>query len=358
MRWDRCILVGWLVHIGAVCAYKQVSEDTIRALGNRFPPEDYLDPYDEKGYLEPILKVRVPGTENSTDVQNHISGFFKQFEHWNVTLDSFTSDTPITTNTTFTNIIATRDPPGKEKGSAGRLVLAAHYDSKIEPEGFIGAIDSAVPCAILMYVVKTIDEALTKHWSNSRNANFGIQIIFFDGEEAFKDWTDTDSIYGARHLASRMENDHYSSTAVRKSSLDAIDTLVLLDLIGSKGTPFPSYFMETDWLHQNLRSIEKRLRGGQLSKLTSGDRKIFPNHQMFYSGIGDDHLPFLYRGVPILHLIGFPFPEVWHKISDDADHLDADTIHDWALIMSTFVAEYFELGGQMPTEAAVHRQYL
>lgn len=25
-----------------------------------------------------------------------------------------------------------------------------------------------------------------------------LQLIFFDGEEAFKEWTDTDSIYGAR----------------------------------------------------------------------------------------------------------------------------------------------------------------
>jgi glutaminyl-peptide cyclotransferase len=25
-----------------------------------------------------------------------------------------------------------------------------------------------------------------------------LQMVFFDGEEAFHDWTDTDSIYGAR----------------------------------------------------------------------------------------------------------------------------------------------------------------
>jgi len=25
-----------------------------------------------------------------------------------------------------------------------------------------------------------------------------LQLIFFDGEEAFKDWTNTDSIYGAK----------------------------------------------------------------------------------------------------------------------------------------------------------------
>lgn len=29
-----------------------------------------------------------------------------------------------------------------------------------------------------------------------------LQLVFFDGEEAFKDWTDTDSIYGARCVVS------------------------------------------------------------------------------------------------------------------------------------------------------------
>ena len=28
--------------------------------------------------------------------------------------------------------------------------------------------------------------------------NTTLQLVFFDGEEAFKDWTATDSIYGAR----------------------------------------------------------------------------------------------------------------------------------------------------------------
>jgi hypothetical protein len=29
-------------------------------------------------------------------------------------------------------------------------------------------------------------------------ADTTLQLVFFDGEEAFVDWTDTDSIYGAR----------------------------------------------------------------------------------------------------------------------------------------------------------------
>jgi hypothetical protein len=31
-------------------------------------------------------------------------------------------------------------------------------------------------------------------------ADMTLQLIFFDGEEAFVEWSDTDSIYGARYL--------------------------------------------------------------------------------------------------------------------------------------------------------------
>lgn len=31
-------------------------------------------------------------------------------------------------------------------------------------------------------------------------------MVFFDGEEALVEWTESDSLYGSRHLASRMEN--------------------------------------------------------------------------------------------------------------------------------------------------------
>lgn len=30
-------------------------------------------------------------------------------------------------------------------------------------------------------------------------ADITLQLVFFDGEEAFHEWTDTDSIYGARY---------------------------------------------------------------------------------------------------------------------------------------------------------------
>lgn len=36
--------------------------------------------------------------------------------------------------------------------------------------------------------------------------------MFFDGEEAFKDWTDADSIYGAKNLAQKLASTWYPST--------------------------------------------------------------------------------------------------------------------------------------------------
>lgn len=106
--------------------------------------------------------------------------------------------------------MATRDPPWVQPGDVGRLVLVAHYDSKLTPKDFIGATDSAVPCAMLLHVAKSIDAALTRKWADMQakgmieddlgdeDANRGVMLLFLDGEEAFHNWSDNDSLYGAR----------------------------------------------------------------------------------------------------------------------------------------------------------------
>lgn len=59
--------------------------------------------------------------------------------------------------------------------------------------------------------------------------------------------------------------------------------------------------------------------------------------------IGDDHIPFMARGVEVLHIIPTPFPRVWHHIEDDGEHLDLDTVEDWAKIVMAFAAGWMEL---------------
>ena len=70
--------------------------------------------------------------------------------------------------------------------------------------------------------------------------------------------------------------------------------------------------------------------------------------------IEDDHVPFQARGVDILHMIPTPFPAVWHKITDDGEHLDLATVEDWTKLVTAFAAEWMELEGFFQNTAAAN----
>lgn len=91
----------------------------------------------------------------------------------------------------FTNLIFTKNPHAGRK-----LVISAHYDSKYFDRGeFLAATDSAAPCAMMIDLAKALDKALE---GKTGEEDVTLQLIFFDGEEAFKVWTHTDSTYGSR----------------------------------------------------------------------------------------------------------------------------------------------------------------
>ncbi len=161
--------------------------------------------------LSPILIPRVPGTPGSLAVQQHFADFFAtQLPSWTVSYQNSTAKTPATgdRDVPFVNMVMTRDPPWTQPGDVGRLTLVAHYDSKMSPEGFIGATDSAAPCAMLLHAARSVDEALTRKWAamaaegldSGLEEEKGVQILMLDGEEAFHIWTDDDSLYGARYV--------------------------------------------------------------------------------------------------------------------------------------------------------------
>lgn len=62
-----------------------------------------------------------------------------------------------------------------------------------------------------------------------------------------------------------------------------------------------------------------------------------------YGRIEDDHVPFLNLNVPVLHLIPLPFPDVWHKASDNASALHYETIDNLNSILRVFVSNYHGL---------------
>ena len=358
-------------------AYAKLSDDRLLHI------PDAGDDFDIKNgaLLAPILKPRVPGTQGSREVLQHLVDFFHDtLPDWRLEFQNSTSTTPTSNGKEipFHNLIAIRDPPSSQPGEVGRLTMVAHYDSLQEPEGFIGAIDSAAPCAMLLHAARAIDSALTAKWKAAKyddldaldvEASKGIQIIFMDGEEAFLSWSDTDSIYGARAMAEEWENTYNPAGSSYRTNLSSIDIFVLLDLLGASNPSIPSYFLPTHWAYQAMADIEIRLRQLGLFRSSPNHSSKHPQkrakERLFLpdadkdasvfrpSGMGDDHVPFLARGVEILHLIPGSFPDVWHNkrgVPDDGEHLDMDTVEDWTKLFTAFMAEYMELNEYMHTK--------
>ena len=351
------LCLGLLLVLRTGEAYQHVSDETLKTLPR---PGDDFDIH-SGSLLSPILQPRVPGTPGHAAVLEHLASFFRtSLPKWEIEFQNSTSQTPIShgKEVPFVNLIAYRDPPGVSRGDVGRLTLVAHYDSKVEPTGFIGAIDSAAPCAMIMHAVRSIDSALEKKWAAMEQHDVdlvdehqGIQVLFLDGEEAFLEWTATDSLYGARSLAEHWDTQINPAMSTFKTPLSAISLFVLLDLLGAKKPTIQSYYPTTHWAYQNLASLEKRLRALGLMKSSGSPWFVDASknaHQVkALGGIQDDHLPFLARGVEILHLIDYApfkgFPEVWHTALDDAEHLDMETVKDWSMLMTAFAVEWMEL---------------
>lgn len=282
--------------------------------------------------LDRILVPRVVGTESHEKVKEFIAAKLRELQ-WDVELDEFEADTPIFQNLKFANIIATLNPKAERF-----LMLACHYDSKyFKEEGFLGATDSAVPCAMLINLAHVMSKHFQQHKTKT---DVSIKLVFFDGEEAFEHWTATDSIYGARHLAEKWEKENF---------LHRIDMLFLLDLLGAPDPTFYSFFRETEAWYARLAQAEVKLDDLSLLNKYQSSGTINRNPTRFFqpnsfnAGIEDDHIPFLRRNVPILHMIPVPFPDVWHKLNDDKEAVDETTVENINKILRIFVAEYLHI---------------
>ncbi|KAI5116851.1 hypothetical protein M0805_006805 [Coniferiporia weirii] len=348
-------------------SFQELSTAQIASLISTPDPTKNLDTTKRASHLSKILIPRPPDTDNNTQVKNYIVSTMRKLD-WDVEEDSFTEKTPYGMKR-FTNVIATKDPEAPRK-----VVVAAHFDSKFFPEypynQFVGATDSAVPCALMLDLAEALDPLLTRRREQLDSgliddedvAETTLQLIFFDGEEAFHDWTSTDSVYGARHLAEKWEATYIPPNTKRRlwnsvSELSTIEHLILLDLLGAKDPLVQSFFLDTAWLFDALVSAEKRL--GNAGAFVGADNAVIDTWRSFFAPrrdmhnhgfIEDDHIPFMQRGVSILHVITNPFPHVWHTLKDDASALDLETMKRWNLIMRVFMCEYLGLQPDAKTD--------
>ena len=366
-RWLIVLIVAACAHVAY--AYTLSNESLARVL--KPSAAQWIHVRSPTSLLSQILIPRVPGTQGHAEVRERLTKPFFDAKDahgrpkWHVELIPFEAPTPLGLRK-FTNIVVTRDPE-----AARKLVLAAHYDSKYYPEdspshGFVGATDSAFPCTLLVDTAMALDAQLDAYTANRTHArtsalplkdDVSLQIMFLDGEEAFHSWTSEDSLYGARQLSSlwantweqpawdslRLEQRHAVGRFAPIRRVNTIQHMVLLDLLGAPNTTVPHYFASTRHVHKHFREIEERLLATQqLWPRESVYQRIFSSERGL-AGIEDDHLPFLRQGVPVVHLIPWPFPHVWHTRQDDASALDQPTMDAWSRILRVFTAEYLGL---------------
>src|SRR5689334_14232086 len=139
------------------------------------------------------LGPRPPGSDAIVRARAYIE---EQLESsgWKVIEQEFTDQTP-RGEAKFVNLVARFGGATKPA-----FLLCSHYDTKIfEGFQFVGANDGGSSTGLLLEMARVL--ALQPNLAKK------VELVFFDGEEAFEDFSDTDGIYGSRHFAQDLAND-------------------------------------------------------------------------------------------------------------------------------------------------------
>jgi glutaminyl-peptide cyclotransferase len=210
----------------------------------------------------------------------------------NLITDTFTTNTPAGLQTMRNYIVRF---PGKKDGI---IVLASHYETNypLRDISFYGANDGAATTALLIEI--------GNHLRAHPPQGYSVWLVFDDGEEAVKEWSSADSLYGTRHLAAKWSTD---------GTLAKIKAFLVADMIADKDLNIDHVDNSTPWLLDMLKVAAKN---------TGHSASIFEYHE----AEEDDHLPFAQRGVPVLDVIDAHYGPATNATPDGFHHTEQDTL--------------------------------
>lgn len=273
-----------------------------------FPPDDAppasLDGDRAMQYVKDIVKFgpRPLGSTNHKKVEEYISSRLKGDQ---VEDDVFTADTP-EGKFPVHNIIAKY--PGTKDGI---IIVASHYDTNypLRNTSYVGANDGASSSGLLL--------ELANHLRGQQRDGYSIWLVWDDAEEAMKpDGSgglpnempfSADSLYGITHLVEKWQTN---------GTLKKVKAFILTDMIGDADLSVEKDTNSTPWLQDVVYEAAKR----------SGYQSHFFTRQM---EVGDDHVPFVKRGVPSVDLIDFIYGYnnvFWHTPQDTVDKLSPQSL--------------------------------
>lgn len=251
------------------------------------------------------------GSENHKKLEAFIHAHLRGVD---VVDDDFTANTPAG-SFPIHNIIA-KFPGTKD----GIIVVAGHYDTNypFRNNGYVGANDGGSSTAILL--------ELANQLRDRKPGGYSVWLVWTDGEEAVQQWTDTDSVYGSRHLAEVWKKD---------GTLPKIKAFLLADMIGDADLNIDQDQDSTSWLEDLVYEAATRL----------GYQSHFFAREI---AVGDDHAPFMALGVPCADLIDFDYGYnnvFWHTTQDTLDKLSPESLQ----ITGSVILETIQLLDELPS---------
>jgi Zn-dependent M28 family amino/carboxypeptidase len=266
-------------------AYVPAPSDAVNATSaSDDTPAPTIDSARAMQYVKQVVAFgpREIGSANHKKLEEYIVGHLKGDT---VEDDAFIADTP-EGKLAVRNIIAKY--PGKRDGI---IVIAGHYDTNypLRNVGYVGANDGGSSTALLL--------ELANHLRGKKRDGYSVWLVWTDGEEAVKQWTSADSLYGSKHLAEKWQKD---------GTLKQIKAFLLVDMIGDADLNVDQDTGST----ASLESIVFRAA----TKL--GYQSHFFGRTI---GVEDDHLPFVRLGVPSADLIdlNYGYNNVFHHSPQD-----------------------------------------
>jgi Zn-dependent M28 family amino/carboxypeptidase len=186
-------------------------------------------------------------------------------------------------------------------------VLATHYETNypLRNINFVGANDGGSTTGLLLAIA---DQLRAETAGGKKLDGYSVWLLFDDGEESIQPtWTDSDSLYGTRHLAAKWQRD---------GTLGRVKAFILADMIGDKNLDIQRESRSTDWL---------------VALMTKAANKFGYGHHFFQTegAVEDDHLPFVQRGVPSIDVIDLdygPNNSYHHTAQDTMDKISARSL--------------------------------
>ena len=253
------------------------------------------------------LGPRPPGSEALEKSRGYIEKQLSIFG-WKVTRQAFTDETP-RGKMQFINLIATFGVRG-EKSPPPSFLLCSHYDTKLfDTIRFVGANDGGSSTGLLLELARVLGQ----HPELARQ----IDLVFFDGEEAFENFSETDGLYGSRYFAKQLEE----SKAAKQFRGG-----ILFDMVGDRSL--------------NV-TLPPDSPAQMVSKLFAAAEalKVRDHFTYFDREIKDDHTPLNAIGIPTIDIIDFDFPW-WHTSDDTMDKLSAESLQTVGSVAAYYLSEF------------------